>query len=70
MDNLSNGGREAQIQAANELGKLSIRQKHKLVERGIVAPLISMLRSQDYEAMEAALLSLLSLAFGSERLVV
>lgn len=69
MDNLHNGEREAQIQAASELGKLSRRQKHKLVERGIIAPLISMLCSQDYEAIEAALLSLLSLACGSERLV-
>lgn len=70
VDGLFHGDREARIQAATELAKLSRRQKHMLVERGIIAPLVSMLGSQDYEAIEAALLSLLSLAFGSERLVL
>ena len=67
--NLCNGSREARIQAATQLGKLNAKQRHKLAERGVAVPLISMLQSQDYEAIEAALFSLLSLAFGNERLV-
>ncbi|KAJ0054654.1 hypothetical protein Pint_02816 [Pistacia integerrima] len=67
VDSVFNGDREAQIQAASQFGELSSRQKQKLVERGVIVPLVSMLRSQDYEAIEAALLSLLSLAYGSER---
>ncbi|KAL5793251.1 hypothetical protein ACOSP7_001845 [Xanthoceras sorbifolium] len=67
LDGLFNGDRQVQIQSASQLSKLSSRQRQKLVERGIIAPLVSMLRSQDYEAIEAALLSLLTLAFGSER---
>lgn len=69
MENLFNGEREAQIGAANELANLGSKQRHKLAERGVIPPLISMLHSQDYEAIEAALFALLSLAFGSERLV-
>lgn len=69
-DSVFNGDREAQIQAASQFGKLSSKQKQKLVDRGVIVPLVSMLHSQDYEAIEAALLSLLSLAFGSERLVL
>ncbi|KAK3183640.1 hypothetical protein Dsin_030926 [Dipteronia sinensis] len=67
LDGLFNGDTQVQIQAASQLCKLSSRHRHKLVERGIISPLVSMLHSQDYEAVEAALLSLLSLAFGSER---
>ncbi|EEF40963.1 U-box domain-containing protein 6 [Ricinus communis] len=67
VHNLFSGGREAQIQAANDLGKFSSKQRHKLVERGIISPLVAMLQSQDCEAIEAALFALLSLAFGSER---
>ncbi|KAF2292262.1 hypothetical protein GH714_018290 [Hevea brasiliensis] len=67
VQNLFNGEREAQIQAAAQLGKLTSKQRHKLAERGIISPLISMLQCQDYEAIEAALFALLSLAFGSER---
>lgn len=70
MENLFNGEREAQIGAANELANLSSKQRHKLAERGVISPLISMLHSQDYEAIKAALFALLSLAFGSERLVI
>ncbi|KAH7532450.1 hypothetical protein FEM48_Zijuj04G0021200 [Ziziphus jujuba var. spinosa] len=66
-ENLFNGEREAQIQAATELANLSSKQKHKLAERGVIVPLLSMLHSQNYEAIEAALFALLSLAFGSER---
>lgn len=67
IENLFNGEREAQVQAARDLSKLSSKQRHKLAERGITAPLILMLKSQDYDAIEAALFALLSLAFGSER---
>ncbi|GLU11339.1 hypothetical protein SLE2022_280940 [Rubroshorea leprosula] len=67
VENLIQGGREARIQAATELSKLSSRQRQKLAERGVIPPLVSMLHSQDYEAIEAALLALLGLASGSER---
>ncbi|XVF14038.1 hypothetical protein REPUB_Repub09cG0022100 [Reevesia pubescens] len=67
VENLFSNNREMQIQAATELSKLSSKQRHRLAERGIISPLVSMLQSQDYEAIEASLLALLSLAFGSER---
>ncbi|KAK9271494.1 hypothetical protein L1049_001853 [Liquidambar formosana] len=67
VEALFHGDKEAQIQAATEIGKLSSKQKHKLAEKGVISPLVVMLHSQDYEAIEAALLALLSLAFGSER---
>ena len=69
VENLLSDERESQIQAANELANLGIKQRQKLAERGVIAPLISMLHSEDYEVTEAALVALLSLAFGSERLV-
>lgn len=68
-EHLFSGEIEAQIQAATELVNLTSKQRHKLAERGVIVPLISMLHSQNYEAIEAALFALLSLAFGSERLV-
>lgn len=68
-ENLFTGEREAQVQAATELANLTSKQRHKLAERGVIVPLVSMLHSEDYEAIEAALSALLSLAFGSERLV-
>ncbi|KAH1132132.1 hypothetical protein AAZX31_05G003300 [Glycine max] len=67
VENLWNGDRDSQIQAALELGRLSRKQRHKLEESGVMVPLVSMLHSQDYEAIEAALCALLSLSFGSER---
>ncbi|KAK8653281.1 hypothetical protein V6N13_127290 [Hibiscus sabdariffa] len=67
VENLFNGNRELQIQAATQLSKLSSKQRHGLAETGIISPLISMLQSQDFEAIEASLLALLGLAFGSER---
>ncbi|KAL6135816.1 hypothetical protein ACLB2K_068041 [Fragaria x ananassa] len=67
LQNLVTGDAEAQIRAATQLGNLSSKQRHSLAERGGMLPLISMLHSQDFEANEAALLALLSLAFGSER---
>lgn len=70
MENIFSVERESQIIGANELSNLTSKQRHKLVERGVIQPLISMLHSQDYEAIEASLFALLSLAFGSERLVI
>ncbi|KAH1128739.1 hypothetical protein J1N35_000117 [Gossypium stocksii] len=67
IENLFNGNRELQIQAATQLSKFGSKQRHKLAETGIISPLISMLQSQDFEAIEASLLALLGLAFGSER---
>lgn len=69
VEALLNGDRDTQIRAATALGGLSGRQRHKLAERGVVPPLLSMLHSQDFEAVEAALLALLRLASGSERSV-
>lgn len=67
VENLWKGEREAQIQAAMEISRLSSKQRHKLAETGIMVPLLSMLHSQDYEAIHASLCALLCLAFGSER---
>ncbi|GAV68561.1 KAP domain-containing protein [Cephalotus follicularis] len=67
VENLFVGEREARIQAATELSKLSSKQRQKVAEKGVIVPLVSMLHSQDHEAIEAALFALLSLAFGSER---
>ncbi|XVF60223.1 hypothetical protein PTKIN_Ptkin08bG0027500 [Pterospermum kingtungense] len=67
VENLYSGNRELQIQAATQLSKLSSKQRHRLAETGIISPLVSMLQSQDCEAIEASLLALLGLAFGSER---
>ncbi|KAL5172111.1 U-box domain-containing protein 4 [Glycine soja] len=67
VESLWNGNTEMQIQAAVELRKLSRKQRHNLVESGVMVPLISMLHYENYEAIEAALCALLSLAFGSER---
>ncbi|CAL1391711.1 unnamed protein product [Linum trigynum] len=67
LQNIFNGGREAQIQAASEMVKLSSKLRQKLVEGGVILPLITMLQSQDYESIQASLFALLTLAFGSER---
>ncbi|KAL6139557.1 hypothetical protein ACLB2K_057861 [Fragaria x ananassa] len=67
LQNLVTGDAEAQIRAATQLGNLSSKQRHSLAERGVMLPLISMLHSHDFEANEAALLAVLSLAFVSER---
>ncbi|KAI3474923.1 hypothetical protein Pfo_030234 [Paulownia fortunei] len=61
------GEREAQVLAAREIGKLNSKQKQRLAEKGAISPLVFMLHTQDYEAIEAALFALLNLAFGSER---
>ncbi|OMO59287.1 Armadillo [Corchorus capsularis] len=67
VENLFSGNTQVQIQAATQLSKLSSKQRHRLAERGIISPLVSMLQSQDFEAIQASLLALLGLAFGSER---
>lgn len=67
MEALFNGYREEKIRAAINLSKLTSKERHQFVEKGVIAPLVSMLNSQDYDAIEAALTALLSLAFGSER---
>ncbi|XP_016450573.1 U-box domain-containing protein 45 [Nicotiana tabacum] len=61
------GDRQAQLLAARQLGQFSSKQRHKIVEKGIVPPLILMLSTNDYEVIEAALFALLSIAFRSER---
>ncbi|KAM3713495.1 hypothetical protein ACB098_01G262500 [Castanea mollissima] len=65
VQNLFNGARGAIIEAARELS--SSKQRHNLAGRGVISPLIMMLHSQDYEAIEVALFALLCLTFGSER---
>lgn len=67
VEALLSNEREAQILAARELGKLATKLRQKLAERGIISRLVTMLRTQDYEATEAALCALLCLAFHSER---
>ncbi|OIT31996.1 PREDICTED: U-box domain-containing protein 7 [Nicotiana attenuata] len=61
------GDRQAQLFGARQIGQFSSKQRHKIVEKGIVPPLILMLSTNDYEAIEAALFALLSIAFRSER---
>ncbi|KAK4347744.1 hypothetical protein RND71_034083 [Anisodus tanguticus] len=50
-----------------QVAQFSNKQRHKIVEKGVVPPLILMLSTNDYEAIEAALFALLSIAFRSER---
>lgn len=69
VESLLRGNREAQIEAAIELSNLSRKQRQKVAERDIISPLLSMLQSQDSLTTEVSLSALLSLAFGSERLV-
>ncbi|KAL2505220.1 ARM repeat superfamily protein [Abeliophyllum distichum] len=61
------GGGEGRIAAAREVAKFSSKQRQRVTEEGVISPLVLMLCEQDYEAIEAALFALLSLAFGSER---
>lgn len=68
MEALLFGDRQAQLLAARQLAQFSTKQRHNLVEKGVVPPLILMLSTNDYEAIEAALFALLSIAFRSERL--
>ena len=69
VESLLRGNREAQIEAAIELSNLSRKQRQKVAEKDIISPLLSMLQSQDSLTTEVSLSALLSLAFGSERLV-
>ncbi|WOG96417.1 hypothetical protein DCAR_0415752 [Daucus carota subsp. sativus] len=64
---LLSGDTEARVLAARELNNLKSKKKHKLIERGIIVPLVSMLCTPDYDAVEASLNALLNMAFGSER---
>ncbi|KAL7232646.1 hypothetical protein ACSBR2_010625 [Camellia fascicularis] len=67
------GDGQRRILAAKRVCKATSKQRHKLAERGVVAPLVMMLhprqqqQMQDYDSIEAALFALLSLASGSER---
>ncbi|XP_059284689.1 U-box domain-containing protein 4 isoform X2 [Lycium ferocissimum] len=61
------GDRQAQLLAARQLAQFSTKQRHNIAQKGIVPPLILMLSTSDYEAIEAALFALLSIAFRSER---
>ncbi|CAI9763176.1 unnamed protein product [Fraxinus pennsylvanica] len=61
------GGRDGRIAAAREVAKFSSKQRRGVAEKGVFSPLVLMLCEKDYEATEAALFALLSLAFGSER---
>lgn len=63
------GDGESQVMAAKQVAQFTRKQRHKIAEKDIIPPLISMLHSQDYEAIEASLLALLNLAYGSERFV-
>lgn len=69
MSGLLNDDRDVQIRAASKIPKLSNRLRQKLVEIGVIVPLISMLFSKNYQAVEVALFALLSVCFASERLV-
>ncbi|XP_060196047.1 U-box domain-containing protein 4 isoform X1 [Lycium barbarum] len=62
------GDRQAQLLAARQLAQFSTKQRHNIAQKGIIPPLILMLSTSDYEAIEAALFALLSIAFRSERL--
>ncbi|XAR51913.1 Ubiquitin--protein ligase [Bertholletia excelsa] len=64
---LLRGDGETQILAARRLCRLTSSLRHNLAHRGVIAPLISMLRSRDFDTIEAALFALLSLSSGSER---
>ncbi|XP_060196048.1 U-box domain-containing protein 4 isoform X2 [Lycium barbarum] len=61
------GDRQAQLLAARQLAQFSTKQRHNIAQKGIIPPLILMLSTSDYEAIEAALFALLSIAFRSER---
>ncbi|XP_019182587.1 PREDICTED: U-box domain-containing protein 3 [Ipomoea nil] len=61
------GDAKSRVMAAKQVGQFTRKQRHKIPEKDIIPPLISMLHSQDYEAIEASLLALLNLAYGSER---
>ncbi|CAN4081736.1 unnamed protein product [Withania somnifera] len=57
------GDRQAQLLAARQLAQFPSKQRHNIADKGIVPSLILMLNTNDYEAIEAALFALLSIAF-------
>uniref|UniRef100_A0A0D6R9K0 U-box domain-containing protein n=1 Tax=Araucaria cunninghamii TaxID=56994 RepID=A0A0D6R9K0_ARACU len=64
------GDGETRTQAAREIRRLtknSEKSRAYLAAGGVIAPLVSMLQSDDAEAQEAALLALLNLAVRNER---
>ncbi|KAI3904366.1 hypothetical protein MKW92_026399 [Papaver armeniacum] len=61
------GEREVQIQAAIQVSELRSSQKRTMDVDIVVNGLVSMLRSQDYEAIEASLYALISVSSGSDR---
>ncbi|CAM8988747.1 unnamed protein product [Rhodiola kirilowii] len=67
VEALINGDREAQMNAAQEMIDMKSKQRQKLVEKGVIHPLILMMRSGDEDVAGLALYALISLAFGSER---
>ncbi|KAH7443508.1 hypothetical protein KP509_02G037500 [Ceratopteris richardii] len=70
LSDLSHGRGEVRLEAAREIRRLtkcSIRSRTYFGEAGAVAPLVSMLKSSNIEAKEAALLALLNLAVRHER---
>lgn len=69
VEALINGDRETQIRAAVDLGRLSSSQRRALALGGVLPPLLSMLHSPEFEAVQAALFALLRLSCGSYRLV-
>uniref|UniRef100_A0A7N0REY0 Uncharacterized protein n=1 Tax=Kalanchoe fedtschenkoi TaxID=63787 RepID=A0A7N0REY0_KALFE len=68
IEALVGGDREARVSAAREVIEMASRQRQKLAEKGVIAPLILMMgRGEDEGVVGVALYALLSLAFGSER---
>ncbi|KAI3985651.1 hypothetical protein MKX01_033934 [Papaver californicum] len=61
------GEREVQIQAAIQVSELRSTQKRTMDVDIVVNGLVSMLQSQDYEAIEASLHALISFSSGSDR---
>lgn len=69
VEALVNGDRKVQTKAAIEISEVKGTQKRKmLIDVDIIIHgLVLMLKSQDYEAIEASLLALISVSSGSDR---
>lgn len=66
----ANGDVDVRIRAAKEIRRLtktSAKSRAYLAAAGVIVPLVSMLKSTNLEAKEAAVLALLNLAVGNER---
>ncbi|KAH9306452.1 hypothetical protein KI387_010856 [Taxus chinensis] len=64
------GEEDVKIRAAKEIRKMtktSARSRANLAAKGVILPLVSMLRSSNMEAKEAAVLALLNLAVKNEK---